>query len=362
MPSKSLVLNFIGNFALRQPGLRGPSACLSACLFALQRGERQALVRGHGTQPILHNHSVMKPVINPDLKAIDFIEALQVCGDRSFAMGNDLLVLDDIATADLEELPKQLGFLLIGLCTSGEAHFTLSGHERCMKPNDLLISLGEQVFRDVTMSDDFHATAVLMSRSYAQDCIVGLSYMWPYLLFVMENPVCHLSDEEQTWITECYSLLRRRLARQEGRYLREGVIALTRAFYFEICNLLDTRAKPDRTAKLNRSYTIFDHFIQLVSQHFKHERSVEWYSSEMCLTPKHLSEVVKAVSGKTAGQWITTMVMTETKTMLQNTTLSIKEIAKEMNFPNQSFLGKYFKNIEGVSPSDFRKQCAGTKP
>ena len=26
-----------------------------------------------------------------------------------------------------------------------------------------------------------------------------------------------------------------------------------------------------------------------------------------------------------------------------------------MNFPNQSFLGKYFKNVEGISPTDFRR-------
>ena len=75
------------------------------------------------------------------------------------------------------------------------------------------------------------------------------------------------------------------------------------------------------------------------------------------MTPKHLSEVVKQVSGKTAGQWITTMVMIEIKTLLKQSSLTIKEIAQEMNFPNQSFLGKYFKNVEGVSPSDFRKGC-----
>ena len=96
-----------------------------------------------------------------------------------------------------------------------------------------------------------------------------------------------------------------------------------------------------------------------MSQHFKHERSVEWYSSEMCLTPKHLSEVVKLVSGKTAGQWINTLVIIEIKSLLMNTSLSIKEIAMELNFPNQSFLGKYFKNTEGISPSDFRKGMPG---
>lgn len=41
--------------------------------------------------------------------------------------------------------------------------------------------------------------------------------------------------------------------------------------------------------------------------------------------------------------------------MLRNTTKSIKQIAEEMNFPNQSFLGKYFKEHVGMSPSQYRK-------
>lgn len=282
-------------------------------------------------------------------------DALMLSSEGSFAMGKDLLVLDDVTTEDLNTMPMQLGFFLICLCNSGEATFKLSGRKQHMKKGDLLISLGEQIFRDSTMSDDFHATAVLMSRSYAEDCIVGLNYMWPYLLYIMENPVIPLQEDEQTWIMDCYNILCARLHKKAGHYLREAVVSLTRAFYFEICNLLDARVQRNRQSAQNRSYAIFDQFIRLVSQNFKRERSVEWYSSEMCLTPKHLSEVMKSVSGKTAGQWITTLVMIEIKTLLQNSNLSIKEIAQEMNFPNQSFLGKYFKNIEGISPSDFRK-------
>ena len=35
---------------------------------------------------------------------------------------------------------------------------------------------------------------------------------------------------------------------------------------------------------------------------------------------------------------------------------SIKEITEYMNFPNQSFLGKYFKEHVGMSPSEYRKE------
>jgi AraC-like DNA-binding protein len=65
--------------------------------------------------------------------------------------------------------------------------------------------------------------------------------------------------------------------------------------------------------------------------------------------------MVKQVSCKTPNEWIDNYVTLELRVILKNTTRNIKEIAKEMNFPNQSFLGKYFKEHVGMSPSRYRK-------
>ena len=42
--------------------------------------------------------------------------------------------------------------------------------------------------------------------------------------------------------------------------------------------------------------------------------------------------------------------------LLKQSDKSIKEIAEELRFPNQSFMGKFFKEHTGMSPSAFRKQ------
>lgn len=284
---------------------------------------------------------------------IDFPPELEATS----AFDKNLIIINNLTIKELQSAPMQTGFFVIFLCTSGEARFNLGGKDRVMRKDDLLLLLGEQAFQDVSYTNDFKAMAVLMSRTYTQDCIVGLNYLWPYLIYLMSNPVIRLSEHERRWILSCHHLLLNRLREgADSRYLRETVLSLTRAFYFEICSLLDKR-NPDAfsSSKQNRAFVIFDQFIRLISENFKHERCVEWYSSEMCLTPKHLSEVVKSVSGRTAGQWITSFVMIETKTLLKNSSLTIKEIALRMNFPNQSFLGKYFKNITGMSPSEYRK-------
>jgi AraC-like DNA-binding protein len=45
----------------------------------------------------------------------------------------------------------------------------------------------------------------------------------------------------------------------------------------------------------------------------------------------------------------------ELRVLLKNSTKSIKEITEELNFPNQSFLGKYFKEHVGLTPTAYRK-------
>ena len=85
------------------------------------------------------------------------------------------------------------------------------------------------------------------------------------------------------------------------------------------------------------------------------ERRVGWYASQLEITAKYLSEVVKNVSKRTPNEWIDSYVVLELRVLLKNSPKSIKEITEELNFPNQSFLGKYFKEHVGVSPSEYRK-------
>lgn len=84
------------------------------------------------------------------------------------------------------------------------------------------------------------------------------------------------------------------------------------------------------------------------------ERRVSVYASELCITPKYLTAMVKRASGKTPSEWINEAAVGEIESRLCHTRASIKEIAIELKFPNLSFFGKYFKAHKGVSPKCYR--------
>lgn len=74
----------------------------------------------------------------------------------------------------------------------------------------------------------------------------------------------------------------------------------------------------------------------------------------MNITPGYLSSVVKNVTGKSAAEWIEEYVLMEAKALLASTDMTIQQICYQLNFPTQSFFGKYFKTHTGVSPKAYR--------
>ena len=80
-------------------------------------------------------------------------------------------------------------------------------------------------------------------------------------------------------------------------------MGLMQGFFFELCNIFNSYA-PDASAVVkskSRKEYIFERFYESLVQSYQSERSVKFYADQLCLTPKHLSGVVKEVSGKTVG-------------------------------------------------------------
>lgn len=112
---------------------------------------------------------------------------------------------------------------------------------------------------------------------------------------------------------------------------------------------------------MSRDEVLYARFIDQLSVYYKQERSVAFYASKLCISSKYLSSVVKAVCGKTPTELIREKTIDEIESLLQHTQLSIKEIAYELNFPNISFFGKYFKAQKGVSPKLYREKMYTNK-
>ncbi|MGN0086682.1 MAG: helix-turn-helix domain-containing protein [Alloprevotella sp.] len=267
---------------------------------------------------------------------------------------SDIMFFDHFCDFTSRLRAARFDFMVYAFCTGGKARIETGDHVCNLSEGDLLVAIGRQVFELRECTADFDGMCLIVSRRLSEDSLNGLQYLWPYMLHIFREPVLRLQPGERALIRLQLQQLRLRLQAGGGRFRRETTLEMLRIFYFDLCDMLEARAPGCEAMSAGNSGVLFAGFLRLLTENFKEQRSLAWYSGQMCLTPKYLSEVVKRISGRTAGEWITFMVMNELMRLLRHTDLPIKTIAVQMNFPSQSFLGKYFRKYKGMSPSEYR--------
>ena len=95
-------------------------------------------------------------------------------------------------------------------------------------------------------------------------------------------------------------------------------------------------------------------FIFLLFQHYKTHRQVQFYADTLNVSPNHFTRMIKKVSHRTPSEWISLLTINQAKKLLCRKQVSIKEVAQELNFPEQFTFRKYFKLYTGVSPKEYK--------
>jgi len=269
-------------------------------------------------------------------------------------LDDGLVLTDRIADAPIPKEPTRMNFILMALCKHGKAQYSIDTREQTVKPGDLLFISERHIVDNYMASPDFECLCIMVSTEFYHGFIQNVKNVSSLLLFSMNNPVVSLTPREIQVYSNYYQTIREKMSDREHHYRTDLVKALLLAMFYDMSNVI-WRVEQQESKSQTRADVIFANFIRLLEQHFRQERRVSWYAEQLCITPKYLSEIVKQVSKRTPNEWIDNYVILEIRVLLKNSTKSIKEIAEELQFPNQSFLGKYFKEHIGVSPSLYRK-------
>ncbi len=102
------------------------------------------------------------------------------------------------------------------------------------------------------------------------------------------------------------------------------------------------------------SETIISKFEKLIDKNYHKEHYPKFYAEKLFITPNYLNGICKKETSKTAGELIRERVILEIKRLLINSDLTISEIAYSLGFEDNSYFTKFFKQIEGITPTQFR--------
>lgn len=113
-----------------------------------------------------------------------------------------------------------------------------------------------------------------------------------------------------------------------------------------------------RTTKSNgespRMREMFNRFMMLVERDYKLSRDVAYYASQMNITPKYLTLIVRQMTHETPKHIIDHYTILQLKLQLTASRQSVKEISWEYHFNDVSFFCRYFKRHTGLTPMEIR--------
>lgn len=252
-------------------------------------------------------------------------------------------------------------------CQRGSVEVSLEGCHYHIKPGDVYIYMASTLVHLLHKSEDAEGIMVEVDFYYILP-IVNKVINVESQLFMRKNPCVSLSGEQCAHFEYLLNNLWDRIDAEDCQkenvqyqHLKlELIKSMGQTICYEILNMYFTN-QPLQPLQQGKKDVVFQNFMLSLFRFCRKERDVSFYARMQHITPRYFSAIIKEKTGDSALQWIVRMVITEAKQLLEESDLSIKEIADQLNFPTQSFFGKYFKQYVGVSPKEYRNNAATTR-
>ena len=270
---------------------------------------------------------------------------------RYKSLGNVFYMVDvDKTTSIADSSPFTLDMGVIISCKKGSINVGVDMQICHLEEDDMLFILPGQIIEQQEMSDEFYGKMAI----YSPEFFSGLHYPinFPIVLYNIDSPVVHLNPT-QSILIESYSQTFTCMSEAE---LREAI--KNESFQYLCLSLLlifKDEISDSSQKSMNQTKAVSKKFLKLLSENFREHKDLQFYSDRMNLSKKYFSVLIKSETGKTASEWIDEFIVLEAKKDLATTDLTIQQISNKLNFANQSFFGKFFKRITGLSPKAYRK-------
>ena len=242
----------------------------------------------------------------------------------------------------------------IYFCRKGWAHATINLKDYEIVENTQVVLLPGTIIRINGCSSDFTASFFGFPKEMFMEACMRFEPI--FFRFIKEQP-CYVLPQENTGAIN--GLIRATTAiynDRENRFRKQIAKNHLQSFMLDIYDKCYRYFGKHKIEGGTRQDEIFKSFVSLVHEHCASQREVSFYADKLCISTKYLTGICKAVTGDSAKKIIDDFAILEIKVLLQSTELTVQEIADRLHFPDQSYLGRYFKRHEGMSPKEYQSK------
>lgn len=242
---------------------------------------------------------------------------------------------------------------MIILCLSGKAEILLDMQAyNIEKYNEVLVLTKSSIMLKSSTSN-FEALYLYCS----QDLIHSACNKFSSSFFnrVDQAPV-YVHEEDTVEITKNYiSFIQSTINDTQNRYNKVIVTNLLRNLFLYIYDRIQRNKDNNIRQSITRKDEIMNQFMDKIAIHCMHHRDVDYYADRLCISSRYLNAVTKELANKSPKEIIDNQVISEIKTMLNFSDITLSQIAEQFYFPDQSYLSRYFSKKTGMSPLKYRQ-------
>lgn len=260
---------------------------------------------------------------------------------------------------------EPLRFALSGMfiCLNGNVTFFLDDTKYEMKKNNIVVYFPYSILKIIDASEDLYGIMMSVDVNVVQPLLTRITDV-DSILYIRQNPLTDLSEHDLTSIQKYIELYQKHLElsklyadNNQRRFWQLNNLQIENVKLNLVLQIIMAYADADNGLKnsVDRRDDIVRKFLNDLKDHYLSQHEVSFYSNRQYISMRYFSSVVKQRTGQTPSQWITSILIKEAKNFITESNLTVKEIAEVMNFPNQSYFGKWFKTHVGMGPLEFKK-------
>lgn len=171
------------------------------------------------------------------------------------------------------------------------------------------------------------------------------------------NEALHVSDNEKKMLTELVDRIEIELQQNIDKHSQDLIVQNIETL-LKYCHRYYDRQFYTRT---NLNKDLVTHFEQYLEGYFSSEKlavngipTIGQCGEAMHLSGSYLSDLLKVETGRSAKDHIHRFILEKAKTLLMNSSESVKEVAFSLGFEYPQHFSKLFKLKTGMSPSEYR--------
>lgn len=239
------------------------------------------------------------------------------------------------------------------VCNSGTAVLEYNGQAFPMTANNIAVISQPRQARFMETSEDFTCEYIAAPDKFLHNLLPANNYSIQGSVSLFSNPIIEANEEEANTFRNDLHNIRKRIDGTDHMFYTEMIGSLLQTMIYDLFSF-HSRKNENILTTDRVGYITSQFFTMIEAGRPKKYREVAYYASELNVTPKYLSDTIKRVTGKSVSAHINRAAANIIIEYLKDNTMSITQIADEMEFATLSYFSRYCQKHIGMSPAKFR--------